>query len=613
MADPLPYNYGFSGFLKRKSMYNNLIYFIVALLLFTSSATAGGEANPPLILTIGLTTFLLFLFSILCRLVLRPKADRGMDVERNGFFIGLSFFALLCYASDLRFHLLLFSFHEKFLLITDILGLAIFLLFAIILWFNTAPYGEERKKYVQSQLAANLPIVLPWGIFSLSQNLLGLIPSPSFQTFLQSGIGQFLSTLIFLLILLIIIPPLIPRVWRCTPLPQNELYREVETFCTKLNFSATYLYWPLMQGKALTAGVVGFLPGLRYILFTPSIIKYMDLEQLKAILAHEIAHIKYAHILKYIFLVISFSLSLGFLTEPLVYAILSSKPLIIFTLKDIISPNLLFSLVSSLPVLIVVVVFFRFVFGFFIRNFERQADLFTIEPMHGAMPLISAFENISRLTGTEKAKSCWHHFGLGERIAALQKGGQDPSYISKHNRKVRLSLWAYALTITAIVVYGTTLSSQNPQKEWRDIYAETAIKYYAKKEPQDATWQILLGDLYIRKGHIDKGIAVYSESAEKFPDNAQVYNNLAYYMLTLPDPEERQPQQALILAKKAISLSREPQILDTLATAYWAVGELEQAVLLEQEAMTLDPTFSEYYRSRIQFFVDANYQEVQNF
>lgn len=594
-------------------MYNNLIYFIVALLLFTSSATAGGEANPPVLLTIGLTTFLIFAFSLFCRVVLRPKAERGMDVERNGFFVALFLFAILCYASNLRFHLLHFSFDETFLLITDILGLAIFLFLASILWYNIAPYGEKRKHFVQSQLLANLPIVLPWGIFSLSQNILGLIPSPVFQNFLTSTTGQLLSTLIFLLILLVVLPPLIPRVWRCTPLPQDQLYKEIEAFCARLNFSATYLHWPLMQGKAITAGVVGFLPGLRYILLTPAIIKYMNQDQLKAILAHEIAHIKFGHILKYIFLVISFSLSLGFLTEPLVYAILSSKPLIIFTLKDIISPNVLFSLASSLPVLVIVVVFFRFIFGFFIRNFERQADLFTISPMQGATPLISAFENISWLTGTEKAKSCWHHFGLGERITALEKGVRDPNYITQHNRKVRVSLLLYTLVIATTVFYATTISSQNPQEEWRNTYAEIAIKYYAEKEPQDATWQILLGDLYIREGKIEQGIAVYSRSAKKFPNNAQVYNNLAYYLLTVVQPEMRQPQQALILAEKALSLAYEPHILDTLATAHWAVDDVVQAIHLEEEAMALDPAFAGYYREKIQFFLANNYEDVEKF
>lgn len=594
-------------------MYNNLIYFIVALLLFTSSSIASGEANPPVSLTIGLTTFLLFIFSAFCRLFLRSKAESGMDVERNGFFVAIFFFAVLCYASDLRFHLLLFSFDQKFLLLTDILGLTVFLCFASILWYNVAPYPEERKSFVQSQLLANLPIVLPWGIFSFSQNILGLIPSPIFQNFLNSGTGQVLSTLIFLLTLLIILPPLIPRVWRCTPLPQDQLYREIEDFCGQLHFSATFLHWPLMQGKALTAGVVGFLPGLRYILLTPGIIQYMDRDQLKAILAHEIAHIKHGHILKYIFLVISFSLCLGFLTEPLVYVILSLKPLIILTLNDFISPDLLFSLVSSLPVLVVVVIFFRFIFGFFIRNFERQADLFTIAPMQGAAPLISAFENISHLTGTEKAKSCWHHFGLGERIEALKKGDADTQYIAQHNRKVRLSLLLYACAITATVVYGTAISSKNPQQEWRATYTETAIKYYAETEPQDATWQILLGDLYIRKGNIEKGIAVYSLSAERFPDNAQVLNNLAYYLLTLPRPEMRQPQRALMLAKKAISLAREPQILDTLATAHWAVGEIAEALLLEEEAMALDPAFREYYQGRIYFFLSTTFEDAKEF
>lgn len=594
-------------------MYNNLIYFLVALLLFTSSATAGGEANPPLTLTIGLTAFLIFIYSTFCRFFLRPRAERGADVERNGFFIALLFFAILCYASDLRFHLLLFSFHEKFLLLTDIFGLTIFLFFVAILWYNIAPYQEERKSFVQSQFLANLPIVLPWGIFSLSQNILGLIPSPALQSFLNSGTGQLVSSLIFLLTLLVILPPLLPKIWRCTPLPRDQWYEEIEDFCAKLNFSATFLYWPLMQGRALTAGVVGFIPGLRYILFTPAILKHMDKSQINAILAHEIGHIKHGHLLLYIFLVTSFSFSIGFFTEPLVYGILSLKPLILFSLKNIISRDVLFSLISSLPVLVIIVIFFRYVFGFFIRNFERQADLFTIAPMQGATHLISAFEKISHLTGTEKAENCWHHFGLGERITALEHAEKNPTYIAQHNRKVRFSLILYSCVVIATSIYGSYTTSANPQKQWQETYTETTIKYYAEKEPENVVWQILLGDLYLRKGDTEKGIAIYSNNIEKFPENAQLYNNLSYYLLTLPDPEKRQPQKALTLAKKALSLAREPQMLDTLATAYWATGKISKAIELEQEAMDLDPTFKEYYRQRISFFQNTNYDEVEEF
>ena len=57
----------------------------------------------------------------------------------------------------------------------------------------------------------------------------------------------------------------------------------------------------------------------------------------------------------------------------------------------------LFYFVLSMPILICMFVYFRFVMGYFMRNFERQADLYALKTMGTATHLIRVFEKIAPL------------------------------------------------------------------------------------------------------------------------------------------------------------------------------------------------------------------------
>jgi len=62
----------------------------------------------------------------------------------------------------------------------------------------------------------------------------------------------------------------------------------------------------------MTAGVMGLLPKFRYILVTDSLLDILSKEELNAVMAHEIGHIKYKHILFYILFLLGYmALSIG--------------------------------------------------------------------------------------------------------------------------------------------------------------------------------------------------------------------------------------------------------------------------------------------------------------
>ena len=69
------------------------------------------------------------------------------------------------------------------------------------------------------------------------------------------------------------------------------------------------------------------------------------------------------------------------LAEPFIYMFLSLHSLNTLIIWSGISAETALTLVGSVPLLIFMLVYFRFIFGYFIRNFERQADLFSFATM----------------------------------------------------------------------------------------------------------------------------------------------------------------------------------------------------------------------------------------
>ena len=88
--------------------------------------------------------------------------------------------------------------------------------------------------------------------------------------------------------------------------------------------------------------------------------------------------------------------------------------------------------------------------------------------------------------------------------------------------------------------------------------------------------------------------------AEK-PDNAEVYNSLAWALAT----RKLYPERALEIALKAQELSpNDPNIMDTLAESYYANGEYKKAVEWEKKALKKSPD-SEFFKKQLEKFKSA--------
>lgn len=599
-------------------MYTNLLLFLIAIFLFSVD---GVPDTPFLTASVALPLLIILPLvynQIAHRLFARNPGSTALyfKAEKILSVLALIFFAATLYLCDPKYYLTMLPLAGRLPSLVSFGGLLLFVFYLTLMWRAGRSryqriFGRKHTSvsFVLANIKANLPIVLPWVILSLFYDLAALIPSPAVQSLVGSSWGDLLFFALFVVFVLLFFPPLVKRLWGCTPLPEGALREHLEAFSAGLGVKGDFYLWPLFEGRVLTAAVMGILPGRRYILMTPALLETMTLAELEAIIAHEIGHVKLRHLLLYLFLIGGFSLFAALLAEPMIHFFLSlglTHKLMLtsgFAAEDVIT------FVGALPLLLLLLFYFRFIFGYFIRNFERQADLYSLQSVGSSRPLVAAFEKISLMSGNIKEQKNWHHFGIGERIDCLEEAERKPQYIARHNRKVRNSLLTYVAVLLLAVGGVQMIPIESFSQRYQQRFAEAALIQRAAQEPDHALWQRLIGDLMISKNLEEKALSAYAKAFSLDPSSPEVMNNYAWLLLTSENLELRDPAKALTLARAAATLAPKGYVLDTLATAYWANGLVEEAVRVEKEAIAVDPANARLYQARIHSFINESYEQ----
>ena len=608
-------------------MFNNLLYLLAVIFMLT---TAPETDTPLLPWSWSLAFFIIKLavYDRLCRRFHARTASSSREyfrAEQHLSIAAIFFFAADLYLLDAGRHLARLPLASDLPVLAHAAGLLLFFVYFAVMWRAALPsygelFGEKYRPagFVLSNLGATLPIALPWLLMSLVMDAVRLLPHPGIKEFLASPLGDLAFFLLFFLLLALAFPLLVHRMWQCRPMPAGVLRDRITAFCSRHRVKLQVMLWPLFGGRMLTAGVMGFVSRFRYLLLTPALLEALTFEELEAVLAHEIGHVRLYHMPLYFFLFMGFGILAGHLAYPLPYLFLSSS--FFYQLTDFfsMSPDAALSFWGSVPLLFIMLFYFRYVFGFFMRNFERQADCFAFLATRedgssvGADPLIRSLEKVGWLSGDIRDLPSWHHFGIGQRVDFLEKCRNDPRLLNRHNRKVYGSLLLYLVLLIAALFFLRQPSYDTLKPSVVNRYAEAVVSHKMKQEPANPSWPRMLGDLFQEQGRAGEAVAAYEKALALAPANPTILNNLAWVLLADRDgnpaaPEVRDPSRALGLALAASLAGRQGHILDTLAEAYWANGMVRQAVETGREAMALDPENRRYYQKQIQKFMSRDY------
>ena len=600
-------------------MFGNFLYYIIALLIYATyqpSVDTGFLPIESLFLFLALAAFF-FIFTWMQFKKIEQRIEqaslRSLDHLFNTALTRQSILSILIYAIDIYAfkvgHFLnSIPLFKKIPTLEALIFLTLFIAYLSIVWWCAYPSftkiyknGLSRKDYILSNISFSIPIILPWLLLSVTSDIITILPFEFPKQFLISMTGQIIYFMIFLFIIAIFGPVLIQKFWGCRPLRSGAIRHRIESLCRKANMPyRDIMVWPLFGGRMITAGVMGLIRQFRYILVTPALMRHLDPTELDAVIAHEIGHIKKNHLVFYLvffagYLVVTFTI-----LDLIFYAIIYAEAAYGFINNSTYAT--LSSISFSLFMIILFLVYFRYIFGYFMRNFERQADLYAYSMMGDAQPLISTFKKITITSGQSPDKPNWHHFSIQERIDYLKASEKDSSWIDRQNKKIKISLSIYMAAICLVGWAGYQIHYNNISDTITGSQLKKIVLTRMDNDRHNPNLHQLLGDIYFNEKDYEKTVLAYQQTLKINSNHVPALNNLAWLYATCENKNFRHPEKALELAIHAASLSEAPHILDTLAEAYYVNSNYREAIKVEKHALAKAENDPTYYRGQIEKF-----------
>lgn len=604
-------------------MFNNIIYFIIVLLLFNISLY-DRDISGSLLYNITMIALFWAIYAFMCRMGFRRLikayergASSGYAAIYQRLIFKLSLSAIILFSIDL------FSFNLKGLIeaipvagsiyvFQGLSALIIFIIYLSTMWHFAHPaynmiFGTDigKWRFISGNIRFNIPVLFPWLMLSIVTDLINYSPWQGLKIFLDRPAGQIIFLLVFLLIIMIFIPVVIKSFWGCKPLPDSSKAEGIRNFLRQLGLRyRDIVNWPLLEGKMMTAGIMGIIPGYRYIMITDSLMDILSPSELNAVMAHETGHAKYKHQVKLSLLFIGFFILVMGLIDSDYYLIFTGYLVSKFSSHSM--TESLHILVFSLPVVLGLIIYFRFIMGFFMRHFEREADAYAAVTLNDPEPIISSFEKIALLSGKIRDLPSWHHFSIRQRVEFLLKSKENPDLIKRHKR---LMVSAFIAYLTGVLLLSSIFFIPTVKNQITYSLISFIIKKESKQNLNDVELMMNIAMVYNDMKKVDKAKEIYEKVIVIDRKQAMALNNLAWLLISAQNPDPDDIKRGYELAKDAVRLERSPESLDTLAEACFLMGKREEAIRLIEEAIMLDRS-NPHYRKQYERFTDKGITDL---
>ncbi len=328
-------------------------------------------------------------------------------------------------------------------------------------------------------------------------------------------------------------PVFIKHIWQTYPLPDGTIRDRIEKLADRLNIKfRDILIWKNEGLKIANAGMAGLLPKSRYIFITDSLLNNFTEDEIETIVAHEFGHIKYKHVLFYLFFSIGYII---FYTFLYIIAYPISEKLQI--------NNIISSLLNAFFTLTFFCAYFVIIFRYLSRRFEIQSDIFALSATGNPQSFRNALLKLSSINyipeRTSKLTSIFRtHPSVYQRLELVNKFILQSPEIATY-RKPILSI--NGASIVMIILLTLLILNKNsifpPEEKYYEIamqyarqgmidnaieHLKTAIQYNPKSS--DAFYA--LGILYAKKGDMEFAIQELKRALEINPQNSAAREKL---------------------------------------------------------------------------------------
>lgn len=252
------------------------------------------------------------------------------------------------------------------------------------------------------------------------------------------------------LIMLVLMPVILRRMWPTSPLPAGLLRDELLAICASRHARVREILLWHTGGCVANAAVVGMSRWLRYVLLTDGLITRLSTAQIAAVLRHELGHIRRRHL----------PLRLALLALPLVWwlALATAWPEIEPAAEQAFAAiGIPHSLLAAAIVPLAMLAYAVVAVGWYSRLLEHEADLEACTAESGTIATQMLDDFRSALTtligpGRESLAARWLHPSLHARLAFLDRAAHESQFACRYQARLRWIALAISLLYLAAII-----------------------------------------------------------------------------------------------------------------------------------------------------------------
>ncbi|MEK7466079.1 MAG: M48 family metallopeptidase [Planctomycetota bacterium] len=385
-------------------------------------------------------------------------------------------------------------------------------------WRSSSGEGPSIRVVLASEARlAALPFVpaflIVTGIDLLSLNrgirlLLGSVPF--------TGIALLAAIMV---VTLLTSPSWMPLVLRARPFPDSPLRSDLIRLCERAGVTTpAFWIWPSADSGSVNAMVVGIRSRGRAVFFTESMLQSLSADELGAVLAHELGHVRYRHAAVY-----------ACFAMGAVAAVAAAEAALSHLDSDLSRTTLVAALAASIAA----------TFGAFYRRFERQADLFAAR-LVPANVFIATLEKVASLSGNVRKVWSFTHTSIEQRVNFLLEAGLRPESAARFEHRLSKAvlaglvvaafaggagIWTAVKQVAAAPVERAKLEAEESAGEarlaWEKGERDGAIGKAAEAAKGDAKWELLVADMLFEAGRAAEARPHYERAKREWRDGTE--------------------------------------------------------------------------------------------